>query len=907
MSAEPLAGRERERRVLRGVLRRFCDGRVQAVEITGDPGMGKTRLLAELERMAGALGRPVLRGAATTSRGGPGDLFGALTGGCSAEAVREALEAAAPPGTGLVVLLDNLHWADDACLAVLDDLLRRPPDTPVLFALAHRHRQSPPPLRSLVVNAYSGPVRMERLALGPLGRGAAAELLGGERADLSALTLQAGGNPLYLRLLAGARTGEHARAASEEVAARFEAQVGAELDRVSATARQVARAAAVVGESFTSELVARAAGLGELPALAAIDELVAEDLVRPVAAPRAFAFRHPLLRDVVYRGARPGWRVAAHTAVAEALTRRQADPAARARHVEHAARPGDREAVRVLAEAAHLMRLRQPESALRWLRTALRLLPADAPVQRARLQFRLARLLGAVGRLRESRALLHTVLEALPRVPAGIHADAVATCALVERSLGRRAESRSLLVHALQEPAAQDPAARGVLEFALAGDDLAEGRAGDCAARAERALQEAERRGDHALAAAAHGLLSLTGVHTGAIGPAQAHCASAAALVDGLLDGQLAERLDTVVWLGWSETMLGRPWAALRHLNRALSVARGSGREVALAHLLVAQSFAARSSGRLEEAAAAAAEAVETAVRCGAQEALGGALAMVCRTAVATGDVDGALRAGTQARQDGAAGGGWFGAVAARALAEARLAAGDAGACRAALEEAGGPRLAGVDAWSKVDWYELLCRAALAEGRLDAARRWAGRAVAAARPLGLPGRTGLAELALAQVRAAERPESGYANAAAAYDGLAAVGQVIDAGRARLAAAGALAARGERRRAVTELAAAQRTFATCGARTLARSASTERRRIAARPPQDAGRPGVLAPLTRREGEVAALVSEGLTNRQIAQRLQVTEKTVQMHLSNAFTKLGVPSRAALASAVVRAALA
>nr|WP_223185786.1 helix-turn-helix transcriptional regulator [Streptomyces sp. CBMA152] len=62
---------------------------------------------------------------------------------------------------------------------------------------------------------------------------------------------------------------------------------------------------------------------------------------------------------------------------------------------------------------------------------------------------------------------------------------------------------------------------------------------------------------------------------------------------------------------------------------------------------------------------------------------------------------------------------------------------------------------------------------------------------------------------------------------------------------------------------------------------------------------------MAALTRREGEVAALVSEGLTNRQIAQRLQVTEKTVQMHLSNAFGKLGVTSRAALASAVVRAA--
>ncbi|WTY84591.1 helix-turn-helix transcriptional regulator [Micromonospora sp. NBC_01405] len=52
------------------------------------------------------------------------------------------------------------------------------------------------------------------------------------------------------------------------------------------------------------------------------------------------------------------------------------------------------------------------------------------------------------------------------------------------------------------------------------------------------------------------------------------------------------------------------------------------------------------------------------------------------------------------------------------------------------------------------------------------------------------------------------------------------------------------------------------------------------------------------LTRREGQVAVLVSQGLTNRRVAQELFVTEKTVEMHLSNIFAKLGVSSRAVVA---------
>jgi DNA-binding NarL/FixJ family response regulator len=61
---------------------------------------------------------------------------------------------------------------------------------------------------------------------------------------------------------------------------------------------------------------------------------------------------------------------------------------------------------------------------------------------------------------------------------------------------------------------------------------------------------------------------------------------------------------------------------------------------------------------------------------------------------------------------------------------------------------------------------------------------------------------------------------------------------------------------------------------------------------------------LDALTDRECEVAGLVATGITNREIAARLVLSEKTIERHLTRIFTKLGLSSRAALAAAVERA---
>jgi DNA-binding NarL/FixJ family response regulator len=79
--------------------------------------------------------------------------------------------------------------------------------------------------------------------------------------------------------------------------------------------------------------------------------------------------------------------------------------------------------------------------------------------------------------------------------------------------------------------------------------------------------------------------------------------------------------------------------------------------------------------------------------------------------------------------------------------------------------------------------------------------------------------------------------------------------------------------------------------------------SESSRIVARETELAGGAPTLGALTNREREVAGLVATGITNREIAASLVLSEKTIERHLSRIFAKLGISSRAALAGAVER----
>ena len=296
-------------------------------------------------------------------------------------ALRDLLERVAT--RPLVLVLDDVHWADPASVDALAALIRRPPSAPVLVALAAREGQVPPAL----AGAFGGALHVT-----PLSEAEATELVGD-----AALYAVAGGNPFYLEQLA--RTGAGA------VPTTVTAAIGTELSALSANARRLLDAAAVAGDPFELELADEVAELSAGAGLEALDELLARALVRPTTVPRRFAFRHPVVRHAVYTAAPAGWRLGAHARAADVLERRGASAVQRAHHVQYAARAGDEQAIAVLAEAAGALQASAPGTAAHFHAATLRLLPDDR-ARRITAQSRLADALAAAGDTAAARATL---------------------------------------------------------------------------------------------------------------------------------------------------------------------------------------------------------------------------------------------------------------------------------------------------------------------------------------------------------------------------------------------------------------------------------------------------------------------------------------------------------------------
>jgi len=653
-------------------------------------------------------------------------------------------------------------------------------------------------------------------------------------------------------------------------------------------------------------------GLDPERAAASIAELAAADLIRPVDSTRLFRFRHALVRSSTYGSANPVWRVGAHGRAAAALRNCGAPLTAQAHHIERAAEFGDLGAVGLLAEAANTIQTQAPGTAAQWLRAALDLLPeGDGPEQQqTALLLRLAFALDAVGHSQESRDTLHAVLLRLGAERQDTRVEAVAFCAHVERQLCHNTEGRTLLLAELSALHDRGTASAAALKFELGCAALADGDLAGSRRWAREALAVIQRCGPAGLRAAVLGLLAVTDTISGDIPNAVAHLTRGASLLDSMPDGELGQRLDAALWVGWGELLLERLVSALRHLGRGLAVAHDNRQVHAVVPLLIGRVLVLRTMGQLAEAFLAAEEAADAAVLSGSDDQQAAAQALRCCLAAWTGDLEIArTAAAAAARRLPERPRGWLAVLAVRTLADARLAMNDPEGCLALAASATGAGPPEAADWARAGWHELLIRAELAAGRTPAAARWA-EAAASASWRDLPGRAGLALLALAQGMTSADPQDAYDLAVVSRDAFSSAGMVLDAARATLAGAAALAACGDPDRACAQARAAQSAFQSCGAVTFARSAAALRRRIAAsgsrgsRGSDTMAHPGAIAALTRREQQVASLVSQGLTNRRMAQLLHVTDKTIEMHLSNIFTKLGVSSRTQAAAALIRA---
>ena len=310
-------------------------GARRAALIAGPPGIGKTRLAATFAAEAHAHGGAVLAGVADEESPEPlSPVLGALAGAgrpvpalqdpgadpraarlARLDAVAEALERAAA-GAPLLLVLDDLQWADEETLRLLGRLARG--GSGPLLILATTRPAAPTSVRA-ALDGVGRALPLARLDLGGLGRDDVAALAadrGLEAADVDGLLFRTAGNPFFLEaLLAEGGTGTPERVI-EAVAVRA--------IRLGDEPLAVLRAAALLGRTIDPELAAQVAGVDPLAALDALDAATAAGLVDQGEDAPGVVFAHALVQDALLDGLGAGDRARLHARAADVLSRRAA-------------------------------------------------------------------------------------------------------------------------------------------------------------------------------------------------------------------------------------------------------------------------------------------------------------------------------------------------------------------------------------------------------------------------------------------------------------------------------------------------------------------------------------------------------------------------------------------------------
>jgi DNA-binding SARP family transcriptional activator len=399
----PLVGRTEELAGLVDLLGRAEQGVPSFAALVGEPGIGKSRLLAELAAVARSRGVHVLVGRCSQDEGAPplwpwaavldGLGLGVPTEpGTADEGTRfrtwddivRSLESASHD-RALLVLLDDLHWADVSSLRVLGLLLESVHAGRLLLVGTWRDKPQPTGALGAVAEQLSRRHGL-RFDLAGLDTDEVSEIVASvahlhpSAVQADALRARTDGNPFFLleyARLAG-QEGDLAALLAEENPPQGVADVVARrLERLPDEARATLVTAAVVGRHFDLATVTAAAGTDEDPVLDALDVAAAVGLVREDGVGR-FRFAHALVRDTVYAGTSPTRRARWHARVAGALAGVAGREGEVARHW-HAAGPGhEGRAWRAdRAAAREALRLYAFEDAVEFLSAALVALAED--------------------------------------------------------------------------------------------------------------------------------------------------------------------------------------------------------------------------------------------------------------------------------------------------------------------------------------------------------------------------------------------------------------------------------------------------------------------------------------------------------------------------------------------------
>jgi DNA-binding CsgD family transcriptional regulator len=900
-----LLEREQELALIAGSLRR----RNGTLVVEGPAGIGKTRLLQAAREAAGdELVVAAARGGeleADVAYGVVRQLFEPLVVGVEPVA-REQLFAGAgalarralDPGDGLgtdpapvraatfelavrlserrplLIVVDDLHWADEPSLLWLLHLIRRIERLRVLVVGARRTDE---PGRSGVVERIAR--EATRLEPAPLSPEATAQLVRRKLADAATDEWHqvTGGNPFLLHELLS-----DAERRGRELDLRSGAPAGVahsirqRLARLPEGARRIAGAMSVLERASTLDDPARLADVKDPTAL---DALVAAGIL---ADREPLEFVHPLVRQAVYADLPPGERAVQHERAARLLADRGEVEQAAAQLLVSRRSP-EPWAVDVLRRAAAAAGARgAPDVAVRQLECALQaprlrsLRPAvlgelglaelrtldprgfehlrqaidttEDAREAARLAVPTARALTALWRHVEAVELLEPILQ---RLPAGelplrraLEGELIATASADTQTAWLASERLGQMLSRDDTVPADDPVPWGIAAMAMAaagGDRL---QSLDIARR----TIEGGRIGD----AFASGLPypSIVLVWAGEVGAAEA---------------------------AWE--------AALDRANRA-----GSALEAALARCYLAVCANARGECLRAEALAGAAldACAEAGVPAGPNPLAPFAEALLSRGAAA------AALAMLEQHVDGRTETSVSFPLVLISRGRARLATGDADGLAEVLQ--GGRRLAAQGATNPAvaPWRSVAGAALASLGALDRARELIDEELELARAFGAPVPIGIALTAAASLD--ENGIEAAREAVRTLDRTAARGALAEA----LACEGrALVLAGRQVEAREPLRAALDIAHRLGAVPLTERVKADLIAAGARP----RRPALSGPaaLTPREARVARLAAEGRSSREIADELVVSIRTVDLHLSNAYRKLGIDGRGELSEAL------
>ncbi|WP_432838104.1 helix-turn-helix transcriptional regulator [Dactylosporangium sp. CA-092794] len=791
----------------------------------------------------------------------------------------------------VVLVADDLHWADPASLRFLAFLLPRLDGLALAVIAGTRPREAGDRQHLIDLLVTDAATRVLRPA--PLTERASARLVRSRLGPQAGIAFcraghrLASGNPLLLNELLTAAQAEGVPATTGGMAAlealagdAIARRVAVQLSSFPAQATAVVRAAAVLDDQARVRDVVALAGVEAALAAQTIDRLAAAGIL---ATGDRLGFVHPLIRLAVYRGLDAAERTRLHAAAADVLARAGARPQQIAEHLMRVPSP-DQGTARVLRRAAaDAAGSGAPEAALAYLRRclsdvvdgderrtlltelgniAIRVdLPAAVgylteahelerrPPDRAKLAYLIGTVLYHLGRFGEATAVLRQAKAALPG------GDTDLRCRMDAYILNMHAYGRRDVELTEDErepwpaPSGTGPGA-GLLDCAIATIDMM---------RCDpRAVARARR---------------------------------------GLAGGALSERAqgEAPLHSGWLVLLAADRDEVMPMLDAAigLGLRRGATRDVAQAYQL--RSLGWLNRGHLAEAEADAREACRAIDTAGVDLGRQWTAPMLAFAHLEAGRPEPARAALDWARAPGG-----------RARADANYRMLEALAHVLGLENrheealrtavACGERAGEVNVVNPalVAWRSQAALSLHALGRVEEARETAAEQLELARRWGAPRAYGHALRVSGLVGDGG---DGLAALEAAVDVLAGSSAQLEQAKARLGLGAALRRAGRRTQARHHLALGIDLAERCGAPTLVAAIRAELLASGGRA-RPAG-PGGVEALTPSERRVAELASSGQTNREIAQALFVTPKTVEVHLSSAYRKLNVKNRTEMAA--------